>query len=47
MISEAYAPESADGVRWDDRAFGIVWPLGNPTEISDKDRTWPDFTSRS
>ena len=47
MISEAYAPESADGVRWDDPAFGIVWPLGDPTEISDKDRTWPDFTGRS
>jgi dTDP-4-dehydrorhamnose 3,5-epimerase len=47
MISEAYAPESADGVRWDDPAFSIVWPLGDPTEISDKDRTWPDFTGRS
>jgi len=27
MISEPYAPESAGGVRWDDPAFGIVWPL--------------------
>jgi dTDP-4-dehydrorhamnose 3,5-epimerase len=47
MISEAYAPESADGVRWDDPAIGIVWPLADPTEISDKDRNWPDFTDRS
>ena len=44
MISEPYAPEAADGVRWDDPAFGIVWPLGDPTEISDKDRSWPNFT---
>ena len=47
MISEPYAPESAGGVRWDDPAFGIVWPLGDPTEISDKDRSWPDYTGRS
>ena len=39
MISERYAPESASGVRWDDPAFDIVWPLGDPTEISNKDRT--------
>ena len=43
MISEPYAQESASGVRWDDPAFGILWPLGDPKEISDKDRTWPDF----
>jgi len=43
MISEPYAPEAAAGVKWDDPAFGIVWPLGDPTEISDKDRSWPNF----
>ena len=47
MISEPYAPEAAGGVRWDDPAFGIVWPLGDPTEISDRDRSWPDFTGWS
>jgi dTDP-4-dehydrorhamnose 3,5-epimerase len=47
MISELHAPASASGVRWDDPAFGIVWPLGDPTEISDKDRSWPDYTGRS
>jgi dTDP-4-dehydrorhamnose 3,5-epimerase len=44
MISEPYAPELASGVRWDDPAFGIEWPLADPKEISDKDRSWPDFT---
>jgi dTDP-4-dehydrorhamnose 3,5-epimerase len=47
MISEPHAPKSAGGVRWDDPAFGIVWPLGAPTEISDRDRSWPDFTGWS
>jgi dTDP-4-dehydrorhamnose 3,5-epimerase len=46
MISEPYAPESASGVRWDDPTFGIVWPLGAPKEISDRDRIWPDFTGQ-
>ncbi len=37
-----YAPESARGVRFDDPAFGIHWPL--PTGvISDADRAWPDY----
>lgn len=26
QMSEFYHPESARGVRWDDPAFGIVWP---------------------
>ena len=47
MISEPHAPEAADGIRWDDPALGIVWPLGDPIEIADKDRSWPDFTGRS
>jgi dTDP-4-dehydrorhamnose 3,5-epimerase len=42
QMSEFYAPESARGVRWDDPAFGIRWPL-EPAVISDRDRTYPDF----
>jgi hypothetical protein len=30
------------GVRWDDPAFGIEWPMA-PTVMSDKDKSWPDF----
>ncbi|MDT8340405.1 MAG: dTDP-4-dehydrorhamnose 3,5-epimerase family protein [Longimicrobiales bacterium] len=40
--SRAYAPASAGGVRWDDPAFGIRWPLP-VTSISEADATWPDF----
>jgi dTDP-4-dehydrorhamnose 3,5-epimerase len=42
LISEFYAPEASTGVRWDDAAFGIKWPL--PVAVmSDKDKAWPDF----
>jgi dTDP-4-dehydrorhamnose 3,5-epimerase len=39
QISEYYHPESACGVRWDDPAFGIKWPL-QVSEISEKDRSY-------
>jgi dTDP-4-dehydrorhamnose 3,5-epimerase len=42
-VSTAYTPAYADGVAWDDPAFGIKWPFP-PTVISDRDRSWPHFT---
>jgi dTDP-4-dehydrorhamnose 3,5-epimerase len=30
QMSEVYAPEYARGVRWNDPAFGIEWPLPDP-----------------
>lgn len=42
QISAEYAPEAARGVRWDDPAFGIAWPMA-PTSMSERDRTFPDF----
>jgi dTDP-4-dehydrorhamnose 3,5-epimerase len=42
MTSQPYAPASARGVRFDDPAFAIQWPL--PVAIiSDADRNWPDY----
>jgi dTDP-4-dehydrorhamnose 3,5-epimerase len=43
-MSEFYAPECARGVRWNDPAFAIRWPL-EITMISERDRTYPDFGS--
>ena len=40
QISEFYAPGSATGLRYDDPALGIDWPLP-ATVISDADREWP------
>ncbi|MEO6607061.1 MAG: dTDP-4-dehydrorhamnose 3,5-epimerase [Aestuariivirga sp.] len=39
MVSEFYAPQSERGLRWDDPALAIQWPIA-PTEISEKDRSW-------
>lgn len=42
QMSEFYHPEYGRGVRWNDRAFGIHWPL-EPRVISERDRHYPDF----
>jgi dTDP-4-dehydrorhamnose 3,5-epimerase len=41
--SQFYAPQSERGVRWDDPAFGIEWPITQSVIISDKDRSWSDY----
>ena len=41
-ISEFYHPDLARGVRWNDSAFGIVWPSVAEL-ISERDRTYPNF----
>lgn len=43
LISAAYAPDAAGGVRWDDPAFGIAWPPAAERVISERDRSWPDW----
>jgi dTDP-4-dehydrorhamnose 3,5-epimerase len=40
QMSEFYHPESARGVRWDDHAFGIEWPLSDVI-ISERDSSFP------
>ena len=42
MTTAAYAAAAARGVRYDDPALGIVWPLPVAV-ISDADKNWPDF----
>lgn len=43
QISEFYQPESGRGVRWDDAAFGINWPITKNIIISEKDLHYPDY----
>ena len=42
LVSRPYAPGTEGGVRHDDPAFGMQWPIPITT-LSDKDRGWPDF----
>jgi dTDP-4-dehydrorhamnose 3,5-epimerase len=44
LMSEFYHPECARGVRWNDPAFGIRWPL-DTLVISARDQQYPDFTA--
>jgi dTDP-4-dehydrorhamnose 3,5-epimerase len=44
QTSVPYAPKSARGVRYNDPAFGIVWP--QPVKvISQQDLDWPEFSA--
>jgi dTDP-4-dehydrorhamnose 3,5-epimerase len=40
MTSQFYSLGAATGVRFDDPAFGIEWPLA-ATVVSEQDRNWP------
>lgn len=42
MMSEPYRPDLAAGVRHDDPAFGINWPLP-VSAIAERDRGYPNF----
>lgn len=44
QVSAPYAPDLARGVRYDDPAFGIVWPAP-VTVIHPRDRDYADFTA--
>jgi dTDP-4-dehydrorhamnose 3,5-epimerase len=46
QMTTYYAPESAGGVRWDDPAFAIRWPL-EIAVISPKDRAYSNFGAAS
>ena len=42
QISTQFHPESAAGVRWNDPAFTIEWPL-EAALMSGRDRSYPDY----
>jgi dTDP-4-dehydrorhamnose 3,5-epimerase len=44
QMSEFYHPELARGLRWDDPAIAIRWPLPDPI-VSDRDRLLPRLSS--
>lgn len=42
LVSSYYAPDSERGIRWNDPAFAISWPI-EPAVVSEKDNHFPDF----
>jgi dTDP-4-dehydrorhamnose 3,5-epimerase len=44
LVSDFYSPDNERGVRFDDPGHQIAWPI-NPTEVSEKDRKWPDLNT--
>jgi dTDP-4-dehydrorhamnose 3,5-epimerase len=45
-VSEFYTPKAEQGIRFNDPAFKIRWPL-EVQIISQKDKSWPDFSTSS
>lgn len=43
FVSKDYSPSHQRGARYNDPLFGIVWPLGEPTVINERDANYPDF----
>ena len=45
QMSTVYQPAAARGVRWNDPALAIEWPVADRT-IAAKDNVWPDFVDQ-
>lgn len=42
-ITEPYHPDAGCGVRWNDPAFGIQWPLPEVAILAPRDAAYPNF----
>lgn len=42
LMGAPYEADLARGVRWNDPAFGIKWPM-EPVSISERDASYPDY----
>jgi dTDP-4-dehydrorhamnose 3,5-epimerase len=43
QVGQFYTSGSERGIRYNDPAFGLRWPV-EASVISDKDKSWPDFS---
>jgi len=43
QVSQVYSPDAARGVRYDDPAFRVTWPL-EVEVVSDRDASWPTWS---
>ncbi len=44
QMSAPHAPDAARGFRWNEPRFAIRWPQVRRRIISERDRSWPDFS---
>jgi dTDP-4-dehydrorhamnose 3,5-epimerase len=44
QMTDFHAPELATGLRWNDPAFGIAWPIPQASVIAPRDAGYPDFS---
>lgn len=42
LYSKPYSPPHERGIRYNDPAFGIKWPI-DATSVSEKDMAWPNY----
>lgn len=45
QVSQPYRPEANQGLRWNDPAFGIAWPMAHERIILARDSEYADFRS--
>ena len=45
QMTARYNPDAARGIRWNDPALGIDWPLGDIALLSDADSALPDLAT--
>ena len=45
QMTDFHAPDLAGGMRWNDPALGIDWPIRSDVTISERDAGYPDFDS--
>ncbi len=43
QVGEFYHPEASAGLRWNDPAFGIQWPIAEAPVVIERDASYPDF----
>ncbi len=42
-MTAEYTPSHESGIRWNDPALGIAWPIASPV-LSERDGRWPPFS---
>lgn len=47
QMSALYEPGAGRGVRWNDPAFGIVWPFAAERIVNARDAAYPDFQGKA